>query len=80
MRLNICILVIYGSFVGAGMIEKFVRTSVPYAPSGSLITIDLILIVRCLLFSVVLGLLCGLYPALRSSRLTPMETIRSEFE
>jgi putative ABC transport system permease protein len=74
------ILGIYSSFVGAGMIEKFVRTSVPYAPSGSLIAIDPILIGQCLIFSVVLGLLCGLYPAIRSSRLSPMEAIRSEFE
>lgn len=71
---------IYASFVGSGMIEKFVRTSVPYAPSGSLITIDPILIGQCLLFSVILGLICGLYPAIRSSRLSPMEAIRSEFE
>ena len=74
------ILGIYASFVGSGMIEKFVRTSIPYAPSGSLIVIDPILIGECLLFSVVLGLICGLYPAIRSSRLSPMEAIRSEFE
>lgn len=74
------ILGIYASFVGSGMIEKFVRTSIPYAPSGSLIVIDPILIGQCLIFSVLLGLLCGLYPAIRSSRLSPMEAIRSEFE
>lgn len=74
------ILGIYGSFVGAGMIEKFVRSNIPYAPVGSLITVDPILIGECLLFSVVLGLICGLYPAFRSSRLSPMEAIRSEFE
>ncbi|WP_181391778.1 ABC transporter permease [Methanospirillum lacunae] len=74
------ILGIYGSFVGAGMIEKFVRSNIPYAPVGSLITVDPFLIGECLLFSVVLGLICGLYPAFRSSRLSPMEAIRSEFE
>lgn len=74
------ILGIYAAFVGSGMIERFVRTSVPYAPSGSLISIDPVLIGACLLFSIGLGLVCGLYPAIRSSRLSPMEAIRSEFE
>ena len=74
------ILGIYGSFVGSGMIEKFVRSNIPYAPAGSLISIDPVLVGECLLFSVLLGLICGLYPAIRSSRLSPMEAIRSEFE
>jgi len=74
------ILGICGSFVGASMIEKFVRSNIPYAPVGSLITADPVLIGECLIFSVVLGLICGLYPAFRSSRLSPMEAIRSEFE
>ncbi|WP_319579698.1 ABC transporter permease [uncultured Methanospirillum sp.] len=74
------ILGIFGSFVGAGMIEKFVRSNIPYAPAGSLIAIEPVLIGECLLFSVILGLICGLYPAIRSSRLSPMEAIRSEFE
>nr|WP_319538832.1 ABC transporter permease [uncultured Methanospirillum sp.] len=74
------ILGMFGSFVGAGMIEKFVRSNIPYAPAGSLIAIEPVLIGECLLFSVILGLICGLYPAIRSSRLSPMEAIRSEFE
>jgi ABC-type antimicrobial peptide transport system permease subunit len=31
-------------------------------------------------FSVLLGLLCGIYPAYKSSRLTPMEAIRGGLE
>lgn len=74
------VLGIYGSFVGSGLIEKFVRSNIPYAPAGSLISIDPILVGECLLFSVLLGMICGFYPAIRSSRLSPMEAIRSEFE
>jgi putative ABC transport system permease protein len=34
------------------------------------------LLVASLLFSVVLGILAGLYPASRAARMTPMEAIR----
>ena len=74
------ILGICASFVGSGLIEMFVRANIPYAPAGSLIMTDPILIGECLLFSVFMGLICGLYPAIRSSRLSPMDAIRSEFE
>ncbi|MDD1762377.1 MAG: ABC transporter permease [Methanothrix sp.] len=65
------------AIVGSSLIESFVKSMLPYSPQGSLISFDLQLIGFALLFSVVLGLFCGLYPAFRSSRLSPMEAIRS---
>lgn len=67
-----------GALVGAGLIEQFVRGSIPYAPAGSLIAFDPVMAGLCIIFSIVLGIVCGLYPAYRSSRLSPMEAIRSE--
>lgn len=68
------------AIVGSSLIESFVKSMLPYSPGGSLISISPELIAFSLAFSVGLGLICGLYPAFRSSRLTPMEAIRSGIE
>ncbi|MDD1729334.1 MAG: ABC transporter permease [Methanospirillum sp.] len=67
-----------GALVGAGLIEQFIRGAIPYAPAGSLIAFDPEVALICIGFSVILGVICGLYPAYRSSRLSPIEAIRSE--
>jgi len=69
-----------GAIVGSSLIEDFVKGILPYSPAGSLIAISPELIAFCIGFSVVLGLICGLYPAFKSSRLTPMEAIRGGIE
>ena len=71
---------ILAALAGSGLIETFVRGMVPYAPSGSFVSFDPFLIGSCLVFSIGLGLLCGLYPAWKSARLSPMEAIRGEWE
>jgi putative ABC transport system permease protein len=60
----------------SGVIEGFVRSAIPYAPAGSLVLFDPYLASITLLFSGALGLVCGIYPAVRSARLSPMEAIR----
>jgi len=69
-----------GAIVGSSLIEGYVKGVLPYAPRGSLIALSPELIAFCLVFSVVLGLICGIYPAYKSSRLTPMEAIRGGIE
>ncbi|MFA4861288.1 ABC transporter permease [Methanoregula sp.] len=71
---------IIAAIAGSGLCETFVRGIIPYAPAGSLAIFDPVLIVECLAFSILLGLLCGLYPAWRSARLSPMEAIRGAWE
>lgn len=68
------------ALVGSSLIESFVKGMLPYSPRGSLISLNPELIGFALVFSVALGLICGLYPAFRSSRLSPMEAIRSGFD
>ena len=68
------------AIVGSSLIEEFVKGMLPYSPKGSLVSLSPELIAFALVFSVVLGLICGLYPAFKSSRLTPMEAIRGGVE
>lgn len=71
---------ILASIAGAGLIETFMREVIPYAPSGSIVSTNPALIGLCLAFSVGLGLVCSIYPALKSARLSPMEAIREEWQ
>ncbi|MCX6676522.1 MAG: ABC transporter permease [Methanothrix sp.] len=66
--------------VGSSIIESFVKGMLPYSPGGSLIFYSPELVGFSLGFSILLGLLCGIYPAFKSSRLTPMEAIRGGVE
>jgi len=68
------------AIVGSSLIEGFVKGMLPYSPRGSLVSLSPELIGFALAFSVILGLVCGIYPAFKSSRLTPMEAIRGGLE
>jgi putative ABC transport system permease protein len=68
------------STLGSSLVEGFVKGIIPYSPAGRLISPEPGLIGLCVAFAVVIGLVCGVYPAIKSSRLTPMEAIRSSFE
>jgi len=68
------------AMLGSSLIEAFVKGIIPYSPAGRLMAPEPGLVGLCLLFSVVIGFICGIYPAIRSSRLTPMEAIRSNLE
>ena len=50
--------------VGSSIIESFVKGMLPYSPGGSLISYSPELVGFALGFSVLLGLVCGIYPAL----------------
>ena len=56
--------------------ESFVKGFMPYVPPGSLIVFSPGLAGACLGFSVALGLVAGVYPALRASAISPIEAIR----
>jgi putative ABC transport system permease protein len=59
------------AIVGSSIIEGFVKGMLPYSPRGSFVFLSPELVAFSLLFSVGLGLICGIYPAFKSSRLTP---------
>jgi len=64
------------AFVASRGIEAWVRSSLPFAPGGSLIRWEWWVVVACLGCAVVLGSLAGLLPASRAAAVPPMMTIR----
>lgn len=68
------------ALAGSSLIESFVKGLLPYSPSGSLISFSPELIGFSVAFSLFMGLVCGIYPAFLSARLSPMEAIRGGME
>lgn len=62
---------------GGNLTEILVRKVMPYAPSGKLILITPGLLLLCFMGAIILGVVSGLYPALRASSMRPIEAIRS---
>ena len=65
------------ALIGSGIIERFLRGTIPYAPPGSIISFEPFLAILCLIFSILLGIISGIYPAWRASKVSPIEALRS---
>jgi len=62
--------------IGSSVIEMFVRKFMPFVPSGKMILFQPWLAAACILFSVLIGVFSGIYPAWKASRIAPMEAIK----
>jgi len=64
------------SLIGSNVIEKFVRSFMPYVPSGKMIQFDPLLASICLFFSLFIGIFSGMFPAWRATKINPIEAIK----
>jgi len=64
------------SLLTSGLVEELVRRVTPFVPSGKMSAFDPVLAVWVAVGAFVVGLLSGLYPAQRASRVRPREVIR----
>lgn len=62
--------------IGSRGIEAFVRSVMPYVPSGDLVQFEPVVAVSSIGFIFVVGLLAGLYPAWKASTINPIEAIK----
>ncbi|MBW6513249.1 MAG: ABC transporter permease [Candidatus Syntrophosphaera sp.] len=78
------ILCLLGGIIGtllalglSALTETLIRNLLPFSPKGSLILIDLPLVLRSIAIIVGIGIVSGIYPALRAARIKPIEAIHS---
>lgn len=73
---------VIGALIGLAVspaFGNFMRSSlVAYMPSGSIVTPDPLLTFLAFAGCTLVGVTCSLYPALRASRIVPMEVLRNE--
>jgi putative ABC transport system permease protein len=62
--------------VGIVALMNFILTQA--LPTGAVATLDWVIMGEGLAFSVVIGLVAGVYPALRAAKLDPIEALRHE--
>ena len=66
-----------GELLSTG-IEGWIRRFLPYIPAGRLLRPDMFVVFVTTTATVVLGIIAGLYPSYRASKISPMEAIRNE--
>jgi putative ABC transport system permease protein len=66
---------IFLSIFVSPLIEKIIRAITPYVPEGRMITFEQDIALLCLIFSIVIGVTAGLYPAWKASCLSPVEAM-----
>jgi putative ABC transport system permease protein len=68
--------IVLALFLGGG-IEDLAKRFVPLAPTEALFSLSGSILVECVAVGVVVGLLAGLYPAWRASRLQPAQALKA---
>jgi putative ABC transport system permease protein len=62
--------------LGGNIIEKILKSILPYAPGGDIIFYSPVVLIGALVGTIIMGLLAGIYPAFRASTMRPVEAIR----
>jgi hypothetical protein len=67
-----------GLLVSVGIVSLMNFILMQALPTGAVATLDWVIMGEGLAFSVVIGLVAGVYPALRAAKLDPIEALRHE--
>lgn len=70
-----------GALSGLGLstvADDFIRGVLPYAPAGKMIVFDPTIFVTTIVFAILMGVMAGIYPSIKASKVSPMEAIRNE--
>jgi putative ABC transport system permease protein len=65
------------ALIGGRGVELFIRKALAYTPSGHVVAISWELLVGSVLGAILLGVVAGVYPAIRAASMKPIEAIRS---
>lgn len=65
------------AFFGTNIAEEIIRQILPYSPTGKLVLITPYLVFIALIGAILIGIVAGIYPALRASVMNPIKSIRS---
>lgn len=65
------------ALAGSKVVETLIRAFLPYAPAGSLVSVEPISLLVAMVGAILMGFIAGTYPAFRAARMKPVEAIRS---
>jgi putative ABC transport system permease protein len=65
------------ALLASGVVEHIIKSILPYAPSGRLVSISPPILIAAFFGAIVLGIVSGIYPAFRAASMRPVEAIRT---
>ncbi len=66
------------ALITSDLVDYLIRLILPYTPNGNLISLNILLVLKSVLIISAIGVISGIYPAYKASKIRPLEAIRME--